>query len=165
MYELKPLTREGIPRALAKVERYRLLNEPWQAESICRDILAVDPENQEALVWLLLSLTDQFGEESASPVEEVRKILPLLAEEYHRAYYAGIICERKGTAFLRRGVPGTGPMAYRWLTEAMEHYARAEALRPPENDDAVTRWNTCARLIMRHEQLKPAAPRVETFLE
>lgn len=165
MYELKPLTREGIPRALAKVERYRLLNEPWQAESICRDILAVDPENQEALVWLLLSLTDQFGEESARTVEEVREILPRLSEEYHQAYYAGIICERKGTAFLRKGVPGTGPMAYNWLTEAMAHYTRAEALRPPGNDDAVTRWNTCARLIMRHEHVQPPTPRVETFLE
>lgn len=165
MFELKPLSREGIPRALARVERYRLLNEPWQAESICRDILAAEPDHQEALVSLLLSLTDQFGEESARPVEEVREILPRLKDEYQQAYYAGIICERKGTSFLRKAVPGTGPMAYRWLTEAMEHYTRAEALRPPGNDDALTRWNTCARLIMRHEHLQPPAPRRETFLE
>jgi hypothetical protein len=50
MYELKPLSREAIPAALEKAYRYRLLNEPLEAESICRDILEADPENQEATV-------------------------------------------------------------------------------------------------------------------
>jgi hypothetical protein len=31
----------------------------------------------------------------------------------------------------------------------MAGYEKAEALREPGNDDAVLRWNTCARLIMR----------------
>ncbi len=61
MFELKPISRDGIPEALSKAERYRLLNEPWQAESICHDVLAVEPEHQQAVVMLLLSLTDQFG--------------------------------------------------------------------------------------------------------
>jgi hypothetical protein len=40
--------------------------------------------------------------------------------------------------------------------EAMESYERAEAMRPPGNDDALLRWNTCVRLLARHPQLKPA---------
>jgi len=42
MYELKRLTKEAVPRALEKAERYRLLNEPTEAESICQDILRVE---------------------------------------------------------------------------------------------------------------------------
>ena len=57
MYELKPISGQAIARAVAKAERYRLLNEPQEAESICRDILRADPDNQEVLAMLLLSLT------------------------------------------------------------------------------------------------------------
>ena len=64
MFELKSISTQAIARAIVKAERYRLLNEPQEAESICRDILTVDPENQEALVMLLLSITDQFGRTS-----------------------------------------------------------------------------------------------------
>src|SRR6266496_5947017 len=32
---LKPISRAAIPRALERAERYRLLSEPEQAESIC----------------------------------------------------------------------------------------------------------------------------------
>jgi len=45
-FELKTLSPESVPRALAKAERYRLLNEPVEAESICLDVLAVDPQSR-----------------------------------------------------------------------------------------------------------------------
>ena len=61
-FELKPLSKSAIPAAIQKAERYRLLNEPQEAESICLDILAIDPDNREAPVVLLLALTDQFDE-------------------------------------------------------------------------------------------------------
>lgn len=48
VFELKPLSKKAIPRAIEKADRYRLLNEPSDAESICLDVLAVDPENQRA---------------------------------------------------------------------------------------------------------------------
>ena len=60
MFELKRLSDEAIPAALEKALRYRLLNKPAEAESICRDVLQIDPENQEALVVLLLALTDRL---------------------------------------------------------------------------------------------------------
>ena len=60
MPELKQLHKDAIPAALEKAERYRLLNEPGEAESICLDILAVDPDNQRAIITLLLAFTDRF---------------------------------------------------------------------------------------------------------
>ena len=70
-FELKPISADAIPEALQKVERYRLLNEPAEAQSICEDILAIEPENQSALVMLILTITDQFGEgASASEARE-----------------------------------------------------------------------------------------------
>ena len=36
----------------------------------------------------------------------------------------------------------------------MQAYERAEAIRPAGNDDAILRWNACARL-MRDRKLGP----------
>ncbi len=153
MFELKPISSEAIPEALSKAERYRLLNEPWQAESICRDILRIEPDHQPALVMLLLSLTDQFGQGISA--HTVREVLTKLRGEYERAYYAGIIAERWADSVLKHGAPGAGFTAYDSLNEAMAYYERAEAIRPAGNDDAILRWNTCARILMRNRELRP----------
>jgi hypothetical protein len=155
-FDLKALSPEAVPRALAKAERYRLLNEPGEAESICQDALETDPANQTALITLLLALTDQFEEDAPTAIAEAWKCAERLDDEYDRAYYSGIIWERRAKARLRRGVPNGGLRAYEWLREAMMSYERAEALRPSGNDDALLRWNTCARLIMRDRRLAPA---------
>jgi hypothetical protein len=154
MFDLKELSREGIPRALERVERYRLLNEPEQAESMCLDILQADPANQEALVGLLLSLTDQFCNGMAARLSEARAVVPRLQDDYSRSYYAGIICERRARAQLQQGAPGGKFTAYDGLREAMSWYEKAERIRPAGNDDAILRWNTCARTIMKH-RLEP----------
>jgi hypothetical protein len=152
-FALKPLSSEAIPTALEKAHRYRLLNEPWQAESICQDVLRVEPRNQTALVTLLLAITDQFGEHASSA--RAREVLAALDGEYERAYYAGIILERSARARMRQGIPGSNSSAYRDFTEAMQLYERAESLRPPGNDDAVLRWNTCARTLAANQELRP----------
>ena len=151
-FELKPMRREAIPKALEKAERYRLLNEPAQAESICHDILRVDPTNQPAMIALLLAQTDQF--DRGLPINHPRELLPRLRDEYERAYYAGIICERKARAQLHQALPGARFMAYDLLCEAMAWYEKAEALRPPDNDDTTLRWNACVRTI-RDRRLEP----------
>lgn len=166
MFDLKPLSRAGIDVALQRAERYRLLNDPAEAESICLDILEIDPENQAALVALLLALTDQFTVGEAGAVSRARELLPRLKSEYDRAYYAGIICERRAKAQLSHGQPGAGFNAYDWFREAMSWYEKAEALRPAGNDSAILRWNACARFLMRHPHLRPKEEeRVEPFLE
>lgn len=153
MFELKPISRQAVPEAIQKAERYRLLNEPWQAESICQDVLRIEPENQTALVMLTLSLTDQFGQGVSAAA--AREILPRLEGEYERTYYSGIICERWASALLRQGSPGAGFTAYQSLREAMELYEKAESIRPPGNDDSILRWNTCARILTRNKELRP----------
>lgn len=166
MFPLKRISPSGVPAALQKAERYRLLNDSSAAESICRDIVEVDPDNQQALIVLLLAITDQFGDDLGDSVRRAREVLPRLKDEYKRAYYAGIICERRAKARLRQGAPGAGFDAYQWFREAMAHYEHADALKPAGNDDAVLRWNTCARILMRSPELQPRSEeRVETMLE
>jgi hypothetical protein len=150
MPELKSISRDAVPLALEKAERYRLLNEPAQAESVCRDVLAVDPENQHALVMLLLALTDQFGIGSPQCFHEAQAVVPKLHEEYQRLYYSGIIWERRAQARAIEGRPGSTAVAYAWLCQAMDYYERAERLRPPANDDPLLRWNSCLRLCQRY---------------
>jgi hypothetical protein len=157
--QLKPITKEGVPAALQKAERYRLLNDSSAAESICLDILQVEPENQSALVTLLLSISDQFAEELSDGVHRARDVLPRLTDDYKRAYYAGIICERRAKALLHRSSLGAADVAVEWFREAMSWYERAESLRPAGNDEAILRWNTCVRLLGRHEPSGRSAPR------
>src|SRR5262252_1101379 len=153
-FELKKLSAEAIPQALERVERYRLLNEPLQAESICLDILAVEPQHQLALVVLLLALSEQFGDNITEKLDRAWSILPKLSDEYQRAYYQGILLERQARLYMRSEAPGSDFSAYDLFQEAMRLYEKAERLRPPGNDEALLRWNTCARTITR-EKLEP----------
>lgn len=153
MFDLKTLSRDAIESALAKAERYRLLNEPDGAESICLDVLDIDPRNQRALITLLLALTDQF-DRRAGAHQRAREVLKELTSEYDRAYYGGLIAERRARAHGGPGALNVG--AYEWLMEAMDCFARAEELRPAGNDDALLRWNACVRFLRRHPELTPA---------
>jgi hypothetical protein len=148
-FMLKPLSADGVEAALAKAEHYRLLNQPKLAESICRDILVVDPENQKAAITLLLSLTDEFGRSTISVAKEAQDIAFSLKDEYTRVYYLGIIHERQGNVALHSAVHGSDFDAYEWFREAMDYFEQAETLAPAGNDDPKLRWNTCARTIMQ----------------
>ena len=147
MFELKSISKDAIPHALERVERYRLLNEPAVAVSICHEILHVDGENQPALIGLILASTDQFALSSSVGINEVLALIPRLQDEYERAYYTGIIHERQAKSRLNRGYPGAGFDAYEHLHTAMEWFERAEQNHRPGDEDAILRWNTCARII------------------
>jgi hypothetical protein len=149
--KLKPITKAGIPAALQKAERYRLLNDSSAAESICLDILEIESDNQQALVNLLLSITDQFVDDPTDAVKRAKDVLPRLKDEYKRHYYTGITAERKAKALLKHGGLGGADVAHDWFGEAMKAYEKAESMRPAGNDEAILRWNTCARMLGRHE--------------
>lgn len=159
MFELKPLSKESIPAAFEKATRYRLIKEPLDAESICLDILRVEPDNQEAIVTLVLALTDQFHERLSAASREALEMVATLENEYSRAYYTGIIHERRGKTLLRRASPGSGSMAYDEIREAMSYFEAAEKKRPPGKDDAILRWNSCVRLLERFPELEPVNER------
>ncbi len=164
MSELKTLSEEAIPAALEKAERYRLLNEPAEAESICLDVLKVAPENQQALVTLLLAVTDRFSKGYGVSDTQAKELVGKLTAEYDRAYYSGILAERRAKMKLTQGGHGHA-WAYDLFREAMHCYETAEAIRPPGNDDALLRWNTCARIIARNKLIAREDDRVEYPLE
>jgi len=165
MFQLKPLSKDAIPAALERAMRYRLLNEPAEAESICLDVLRTDPCNQQALVVLVLAVTDRFSKTYAVGDSQAQEIVARLKDDYERAYYSGIICERRAKAYLHQGSGGSGFNAHEKLTEAMHWYERAEALRPAGNDDALLRWNTCARIIMQNKLVARTEEAYEPSLE
>jgi hypothetical protein len=150
MSELKSLHKDAIPAALEKAERYRLLNEPGEAESICLDILYIDPENEQAIITLLLALTDRFEKGYGVSDTQTKELLSRMKSDYDRAYYSGIVAERRAKMKLRQNLPGCRFQAYDLLREAMTWFEKAESIRPPGHDDAILRWNTCARIIARN---------------
>jgi tetratricopeptide (TPR) repeat protein len=143
-YALKRILPSGVDAALQKADKYRELNQAAEAESICRDVLAVDSDNQLALRVLGLALTDQFNA-SGARVLEAQQVFGQLRDPYERAFYMGLSWERRAKAQLSTGLPS---YALRPLfDEALARYAEAEALRPPGNDDPILRWNSCVRSI------------------
>jgi len=155
MFALKSITASGVAGALRKAERYRLLNDPEAAESICLDVLEVEPRNEQALELLLLARTDQLGGEPGATAQRAREVLALLGDAYLRVYYAGLIAERRAKALLRSSTPGAAAMVYDALREAMECYERAEPLRPAGNDDALLRYNACVRILRANPGVVP----------
>lgn len=152
-FYLKPISREAIPEALQKAERYRLLNEPAQAESICQDVLGVEPNHQQALITLLLAITDQFGH--GGSLSRAREVLRRIEGSYEKAYYGGVIQERMARAQMTGGSPNCAFLAYDSFRLAMSCYEEAETKRPAGNDDAILRWNSCARTLMQNQNLRP----------
>lgn len=164
-WKLKTISQAAIPEALEKAERYRLLNEPAEAESICLDVLSIDPKNEKAKVTLILAKSDRLLKGYGVGDTEVTTLINGLSSEYERAYYGGIICERKAKAVLQSGSPHAHFLAYDLLTEAMDLFVRAEKCRPPENDDAILRWNTCVRLISQNKLRPEESEHMELGLE
>jgi tetratricopeptide (TPR) repeat protein len=159
--QLKTISKGGITEALAKVQHYRYLNQAEEAESICRDILAVDPENQKALRLLGLAITDQFTGGTADRRQEAQECFEKLLSPYERAYYLGILHERRAKAQLRAGHLAHSLLAS--FEQAMRCFEEAEKIRPEGNDDAQLRWNRCLRLLQSIPEL--ARERESTELE
>jgi len=155
MVELKALNPEAVPGALEMAKRYRLLNEPDESESICLDILDVAPGNQEALITLFLALTDKFTDDGLNPsFEQAKDVVARLDSAYCKSYYTGILFERRAKFHFKQGGPGSGAVAYDWFARAMRAYGEALAGCDPDNQDAVLRWNSCARFINNNQELK-----------
>ncbi len=150
MSELKRLHAEAIEHAMEKARHYRLLNQPAQAESICLDVLEIQPENQDALIVLILARTDQLKDANPATLQHAQEVLPRLKSDYHREYYAALICERQAMCFLKRRGTRSSLVAYQWFGDAMKLYEKAMTHQPPDDDEALLRWNFCTRMIDRH---------------
>jgi tetratricopeptide (TPR) repeat protein len=144
-HQLKSISKAGIPEAIAKAELYRYLNEPEEAESICRDILVVDADHQLARRMLGLAVTDQFTGAAADRYAEAHSVFQSLRDPYERNYYTGLLQERRAKAQLHSGC--SAHILLPLIEEALRCFAEAEKIRPAGNDDSILRWNRCVRLL------------------
>lgn len=144
-FKLKLISHAGIAEANSKAELYRVLNQPEEAESICHDVLAIKPEDQDALRILALAITDQFTGNPSDRHHEAQTAFQQLTDPYEKIYYLGLLHERRAKAQIRAGrSPHTVLVLFE---EAMRCYKDAEAIRPAGNDDSILRWNSCVRLL------------------
>jgi len=159
-HSLKTISPDGIPEANSKAELYRLLNEPEESESICYDVLAIQPDDQKALRILGLALTDQFDGSPSDRYQQAEAAFQQLSDSYERLYYLGLLHERRAKAQLRAGRAAHTLTVL--LEQAMACYADAEKLRPVGNDDALLRWNRCVRLLQGRSDWHREPEPVET---
>jgi len=143
--KLKTISKNGVAKAISKAESYRYLNEPEEAESICRDVLAVEPDHQMALRLLGLAITDQFMGSISDRYAEAEGVFQSLTDRYERLYYTGLLHERQAKAQLRAGRPLRTLVVL--FENAMACFEQAEKIRPPDNEDAILRWNRCVRML------------------
>jgi tetratricopeptide (TPR) repeat protein len=155
-HQLKSISKAGIAEAVAKVELYRYLNEPEEAESICRDILVVDAEHQLARRMLGLAITDQFTGAAADRYAEAQSCFQSLRDPYERNYYSGLLHERRAKAQLHSGC--SPHILLPLIEEAMRCFAEAEKIRPAGNDDSILRWNRCVRLLESRPEFHASQP-------
>lgn len=148
-YKLKNITAAGIAEANSKAERYRFLNQPQEAESICLDVLAVEPDNQLALRNLGLAITDQFTGRPSDRYADAEKAFAQLTNPYEKQYYTGIMHERRAKSQLKAGhLPHALLVIFE---DAMKCFEAASKLSPPANDDAILHWNSCVRVLQSRE--------------
>ena len=158
-FKLRPVSVDSIPQSLRKAHQYRLLNEPSHAESICRDVLRADTDNQQALDILALAITDQFklNDHVSVRFSEAMAMQARLRDGYRRAYLEGLIHERRAMAVFHNGRSDSTISVYGALLHAMQCYERAMQQRPAGNDNAILRWNTCVRMLRRYPEPAPPA--------
>jgi tetratricopeptide (TPR) repeat protein len=151
-YTLKTLLPHNLEAAIAKAAHYRDLNHPEEAESICRDVIDVDPHNQLAWRLLGLAITDRFGRGEVALLEAAIGAFERLTDEYDRDYHRGVAWERAAKAHLEKGEAHSAVTAFE---HALALFAHAEKLRP-DSPDPILRWNRCVRLLSGHPSLRAA---------
>ena len=139
MAELKQLHKDAIPAALEKAERYRLLNEPGEAESICLDILAVDPDNQRAIITLLLAFTDRFEKTYGVSETQTKELLSRVKSEM-----SGVLFRnhrrtpgKDETATAHAGLPVSGLRSFTRSNGLVRKSRTAQPIRSRRCDFAV----------------------------
>ena len=154
---MKRLPRASLEAALAKAEHYRDLNQPEEAESICRDVLDVDASSQRAWKLLGLALTDRLPTHKVGLLEQAVEAFERLSDEYERVYHLGVAWERAAKAHLERNEAHNAVIAFE---HALKLYETAGNMKP-ESADPIVRWNRCVRLLSEHPALLAAmkAPR------
>jgi hypothetical protein len=147
------ISQKSIPTVLKKARQYRALLEPDLAISICLDVFAIEPTNQDALVIYMLALTDVYSHQNIKPQpEKILKTIAQFESEFHQVYYQGIFLERKARAMLKSSMSHS--FAYEGLMEALELYQQAQKIAPEQCADPILRHNSILRTIDK-EKLTP----------
>lgn len=153
-WELKPLGARNLSAAVTLAKHYRDLNQPEEAESICRDILAVSPDNEDALRTLGLALTDRFPSAWMTLFDEACATFAKLRSEYERVYYTGIAWERYAKAQIEAGRVDNAVHAFE---EAIARFLEADKLGSPDDPAPVLHYNRCVRALTTHPEIVRAS--------
>ncbi len=152
--ELKKLADKNLDAAIALAKHYRDLNQPEEAESICRDVLDVAPSNIDAWRTLGLALTDRFPTAWMTLFDDACAAFAKLPGEYERVYYVGIAWERYAKAQLEAGRAHNALHAFE---EAMTRYEEASKLAVKDDPAPILHYNRCVRAITTHPELARAS--------
>jgi len=149
-WELKQLRARDLEAAVALAKHYRDLNQPEDAESICRDILDVSPGSDDAWRTLGLALTDQFPTSWMRLFDDACAAFAKLSSHYERMYYTGIAWERYAKAQLELG---NNKNAIHAFEQAIRLFDEADELGSSEDPGPILHYNRCIRALTTTPEL------------
>lgn len=153
-YSLKRLDDRNLTAAITLAKHYRDLNQPEEAESICRDVLTVSPKNEDAWRTLGLALTDRFPSAWMTLFDEACAVFANLSVPYERVYYTAITWERYAKAQLESGRAHNAIHAFE---EALERFEEAAKLGAADDPAPILHYNRCVRALTTHPELVRAS--------
>lgn len=153
-WQLKKLADKNLDAAVTLAKHYRDLNQPEEAESICRDVLDVSPENVDAWRTLGLALTDQFPSSWMTLFDDACAAFKKLPTEYEKVYYVGVAWERYAKAQLAAGRAHNAIHAFE---EAMQRFEEAAKLSAKDDPAPILHYNHCVRSITTNPELARAS--------
>ena len=115
-FELKKLPHASLDAAIAKAEHYRDLNQPEEAESICLDVLDLEPQHAKAWKLLGLAITDRFPTGRVGLLEQAIQAFENLPDHYERTYHLGVAWERAAKAHVEKNESHSAVAASRIAT-------------------------------------------------
>ena len=149
-WELKQLRARNLTAAVALAKHYRDLNQPEDAESICRDILEVSPGDDDAWRTLGLALTDQFPASWMTLFDDACAAFAKLSSKYERMYYTALAWERYAKAQL---VAGRANNAIHAFEQAVRLFDKADEIGMADDPGPILHYNRCVRALTTHPEL------------
>ena len=152
--DFKNLESADLDAALAAAQASWAELRAEETESICLDILELDPNHRSTLDLLLRCRIELLKKGLPQSVARAQELIPQLDSDFDQAFYSGMIREAQARYLLEKRGRATSGVAYSWFRHAMDDFAAASNLDAGRVEPKL-HWNACLRTLENNPQCVP----------